>query len=404
MKKGISVLLCLVLVLLCVPAASGAEIFDTPVVLPTGIRPEENDVKYMFSLNCGNAAAYELERVAAYEKLHEEYSDAALIAAGEGWVTYKTLLYIEIETAGRSTFLCKRSVTETAFTLSLEEDILPVLANAGLYTHDAIRFRLHFWVVVDSGPIPTQVSAETSLGPYESPATARVVYRGTEGAENPNPKFPFLPVEATPLAYPTRTGYVFAGWVSGKTGGYISELPAGITEYTLTAEWTPLSFRINYVLTTRPGYFVYVDNSGNPASHTYGADTEIFALSSHYGYEFTGWYESPDFSGEKVTSIPADRLGDVVLYARWQKPEEIREEKIRSGHWGDLDDDGEITSADARIALRASVDLVTLPKDIAARADFNRNGLITSGTARQLLRIAVDLDSIEDTLVFYGLL
>ena len=35
------------------------------------------------------------------------------------------------------------------------------------------------------------------------------------------------------------------------------------------------------------------------------------------GYTFLGWYESSDFSGSAVTSIPAGSTEDKVLYANW---------------------------------------------------------------------------------------
>ena len=404
MKKGIAVFLCFIMLILSAPAVRSAEIFDVPVIRRGKTVKDGNDVIFSFTSDCGNAAGYERERLAIYEELSRQYSDAALIAAGEGWVTYPTLLYIEIETAGRRTFFTTRSVTETAFSLSLKEDVLPALVASGLYTHEKTSFRLYFTVVIDSGPMPTTATAETSLGPFNCPATAHVTYMGTEEAENPNPTFVFLPTPALPLINPTRVGYVFAGWISGKTGGYVGELPEGFTEDTLTATWTPRTYKINYVLTTRPGYFVYVDNTGNPTVHTYGVSEQLLALTPPYGYVFSGWYEDPAFSGERVVSVPEDRMRDTVLYARWQTTEEYKEEVLRTGHWCDLDDDGNVTASDARLALRTSVGLEKLPGELAARADFHGNGRITAETARRILRIAVGLDSVEETLTYYGIL
>ena len=31
-----------------------------------------------------------------------------------------------------------------------------------------------------------------------------------------------------------------------------------------------------------------------------------------------GWYTSSDFSGNKVTSLPAESTGNITLYARWK--------------------------------------------------------------------------------------
>ena len=59
---------------------------------------------------------------------------------------------------------------------------------------------------------------------------------------------------------------------------------------------------------------------------------------------------------------------------------------------GDVDDDGQVTASDARIALRASVGLEALPSGRKAVADMDSDGEITASDARKILRIAVGLD------------
>ena len=36
------------------------------------------------------------------------------------------------------------------------------------------------------------------------------------------------------------------------------------------------------------------------------------------GYSFSGWFRSPDFSGEPAVQIGPDEAGDILLYARWE--------------------------------------------------------------------------------------
>ncbi len=36
------------------------------------------------------------------------------------------------------------------------------------------------------------------------------------------------------------------------------------------------------------------------------------------GYSFSGWFRSPDFSGEPAVQIGPDESGDILLYARWE--------------------------------------------------------------------------------------
>lgn len=40
---------------------------------------------------------------------------------------------------------------------------------------------------------------------------------------------------------------------------------------------------------------------------------------SYEGYEFKGWYETPDFSSSQVTVIPIGSTGDKTFYAKWEK-------------------------------------------------------------------------------------
>ncbi len=60
---------------------------------------------------------------------------------------------------------------------------------------------------------------------------------------------------------------------------------------------------------------------------------------------------------------------------------------------GDLDDDGEITSSDALIILRASLGMTTLDTDHARRADVDGDGDVTSADALAVLRFSVGFPS-----------
>ncbi len=58
---------------------------------------------------------------------------------------------------------------------------------------------------------------------------------------------------------------------------------------------------------------------------------------------------------------------------------------------GDVDLDGDVDTADARLALRAAVNLVTLTGAAATNADVDGNNIINSTDARYILRYAVKL-------------
>ena len=58
---------------------------------------------------------------------------------------------------------------------------------------------------------------------------------------------------------------------------------------------------------------------------------------------------------------------------------------------GDIDKDGSITAADARIALRMSVGLDEVTDELKVLADFDENGKIEAADARLILRVSVGL-------------
>ncbi|MBO7404159.1 MAG: N-acetylmuramoyl-L-alanine amidase [Clostridia bacterium] len=106
-----------------------------------------------------------------------------------------------------------------------------------------------------------------------------------------------------------------------------------------------------------------------------------------------------------------DAVADQVIAGRWGSGEERKRKLVFAGYeydsvqsivtkkmkaltrvMGDLDDDGKVTAADARLALRAAVDLELLDEEQIARADVDKDGKITAADARMILRMAVGLD------------
>ena len=65
---------------------------------------------------------------------------------------------------------------------------------------------------------------------------------------------------------------------------------------------------------------------------------------------------------------------------------------------GDLDGDGKRTASDARLALRAAVELDPLTDELKDIADADRDGAVTASDARLILRAAVELENPADWL------
>ncbi len=62
---------------------------------------------------------------------------------------------------------------------------------------------------------------------------------------------------------------------------------------------------------------------------------------------------------------------------------------------GDVDGNGKITAADARLALRCSASLEKLTDRALTAADADKNGKITAGDARLILRAAANIDKLQ---------
>lgn len=71
---------------------------------------------------------------------------------------------------------------------------------------------------------------------------------------------------------------------------------------------------------------------------------------------------------------------------------------------GDLDGNGKLTAADARLALRASAKIEKLSEEQFAAADLDGNGKVTSAEARTILRAAAGLANINGDSPAKGLL
>ena len=67
-----------------------------------------------------------------------------------------------------------------------------------------------------------------------------------------------------------------------------------------------------------------------------------------------------------------------------------------AGYLGDVNNDGKITAADARIILRVSAKLDKLDNEKLAVADMNSDGKITASDARTVLRMSAKLDKLQE--------
>lgn len=407
LRRALALLFAFALLARPYPARSADDPLTAPTAAPTGSFTYDDDIVYRFSLSAPELNLYEAYRAASYQTASQKWSDEQIARSDESWLLYPAVLLCEVSANGEEWFPAKRlpADTETAV-LSLTKDLLPALAENGAYVADAFTFRVAFSAAVFVSGVQTALSPRSAAAAIDCPETVRIAYILPEGADNGgNPSFLFSPPETDlPLRTPTKTGCVFTGWRT-PGGLYVDAIPAGTRSLTLTATFAPRTYRITYVLTTRPGYtFHRLPNSENPRAYTYGTAQRLYNIDAPSGYVFAGWYRDPGFTGEEVTEIGAAETGDVLLYARWLTTEEAAAEVRDRAGWCDLDGDGRILAADARLALRSAVGLESLPRDVIARADFAGLGRLTANEARLILRVSVGLESLPDVLRTYGLL
>ena len=120
---------------------------------------------------------------------------------------------------------------------------------------------------------------------------------------------------------------------------------------------------------------------------------------------FAGWNTRPDGSGDLYRSGDNVTVTEktTVFYAQWKtKYEGPPQPTDKDAYYslGDIDLDGIVSSADARLALRAAVKLQDLDTLLQQLADADRDNTVSSADARLILRAAVKLESLPQRSVF----
>ncbi|GHV65378.1 hypothetical protein FACS1894199_05900 [Bacteroidia bacterium] len=163
--------------------------------------------------------------------------------------------------------------------------------------------------------IPTGSTGNKTFYAQWVPTTYTITYEQNNGGGAGNTTYT---VESSTINLPSasvmnKDGYTFGGWYdnSGLTGTLFTALLSGSTgNKTFYADWIPVTYNITYE-----------KNGGTGATNsTYNIESPALSLPttmSKTGYTFEGWYETADFSGAKVTVIPAGSTDNKTFYAKW---------------------------------------------------------------------------------------
>ena len=160
---------------------------------------------------------------------------------------------------------------------------------------------------------------------------------------------PFYP---TP---PTIEGYDFDGWTPGTA-------PMVMGPVTITARYKIKTFRITF----------YDSITGNKIKAVYvkwGQAATAPTPPEHEGYEFVGW--------DKDFSYVTEAMDVYTIYVP---------EGTSPGVPGDMNGDGLVSSSDALVILRYSMGSMELTPAQLELADFNHDGMVNSADALAVLR------------------
>ena len=110
------------------------------------------------------------------------------------------------------------------------------------------------------------------------------------------------------LTATANTGYEFVKWSNDVTDNpYTFEVTSDVT---LTAMFQAITYAITYNL-----------NGGSLTTdkNSYTIDTETFTLDTptRTGYDFGGWFDNADFTGDAITQIAKGTIGAKTFYAKW---------------------------------------------------------------------------------------
>ena len=114
------------------------------------------------------------------------------------------------------------------------------------------------------------------------------------------------------LPTPTKTGHKFDGWYT-EGGVKVTDSTKVTTaaSHTLYARWTAETYTITYV--TNGGS---ITNESGYKKYTYGKGMTL-PTPTRTGYDFEGWYEDSNFSGDPITAIFKTDMGNKTFYAKW---------------------------------------------------------------------------------------
>ncbi len=131
-------------------------------------------------------------------------------------------------------------------------------------------------------------------------------------------------------------------------------------------------------------------------SFFYGEEADLSALKVYLCYNDGEEVEIRDFT---IDEIDYTLKGDQRIFVRYKNYSTFFTINIDPYcSKGDVDSNGKVNAKDARLALRAAVEIITLSGNAFFAADTDRNDKISANDARRILRHSVGLDNVYITV------
>lgn len=138
-----------------------------------------------------------------------------------------------------------------------------------------------------------------------------ITYVLNEGLNAPRNPAGYKPGDTFLFDPATRKGYAFKGWYLDENFQTEIKGVEGCTgNITIYAKWEIDTYTITYVLNGGENH------KDNPATYTI-LDKITLKDATREGFTFKGWYNDPENTKSRVTTIAAGNSGDRTLYAMW---------------------------------------------------------------------------------------
>jgi len=195
------------------------------------------------------------------------------------------------------------------------KDILPIVLlepiRVGYYFegwYDNLQYEGEKITVLDG------IEGDIKLYAKWKPVESQILYFLKGGVNNEYNPQTYTIESNISLLNPKKDGYKFLGWYKNNDLSYkLDKITPGMIEFLqLYAMWELEQYKIVYHLNDG------INNEQNPQTYNILSDDILLFEPSKRGYNFAGWYPTPDFSGEKIETINKGSSGNINLYAKWE--------------------------------------------------------------------------------------